>query len=351
MGTRISGYLHGWAGTRSHCPKKWGGLGLKDLPLFAQALAAKMGWTLLTRQNLWTSISYHKCIWPLNIMEWTRLPNWPKSGISSVWKALLHSFPLIRQNLVWRINDGSLARIGLDPWNGSNGRHLLSRKLIQHLHSHEIKVLANIADTLNSTIFAQGWKSTQQINLPQCWYQEWNDYITALSESHIRIKEGPNELMCHQSDSGLYTPKSGYQALISHKVPDLITYWWKAILKLTAPPRIKLFFWCILKDKVPTGENLMHRASHGPTWCTLCKNAIESTTHLFLKCTTLMDLWQKISTSISFTGSWEGVDLNRAWKSWYHWHKGSKLQSLPLIISWYIWLARNPNIFESKPVS
>lgn len=28
-------------------PKKWGGWGLKDLPLFAQALAAKMGWTSL----------------------------------------------------------------------------------------------------------------------------------------------------------------------------------------------------------------------------------------------------------------------------------------------------------------
>lgn len=29
-------------------PKKWGGWGLKGLPLFAQALTAKMGWTLLT---------------------------------------------------------------------------------------------------------------------------------------------------------------------------------------------------------------------------------------------------------------------------------------------------------------
>jgi len=73
------------------------------------------------------------------------------------------------------------------------------------------------------------------------------------------------------------------------------------------PPQIKLFFWCILKDKVPTGENIMHRAIHGPTWCTLCKSVAESTTHLFLKCTALMDLWQNISISIRFTGSWEGV--------------------------------------------
>lgn len=29
-------------------PKKWGGWGLKDLPAFAQALSAKMGWSLMT---------------------------------------------------------------------------------------------------------------------------------------------------------------------------------------------------------------------------------------------------------------------------------------------------------------
>eukprot|EP00253_Pinus_taeda_P005582 PITA_05582 len=81
-------------------PKKWGGWGLKELPSFAQALAAKMRWNLLTGDNLWTSISYHKYIWPRNILDWVRLPTWPKSGISSVWKALLNSLPLIRDNLV-----------------------------------------------------------------------------------------------------------------------------------------------------------------------------------------------------------------------------------------------------------
>eukprot|EP00253_Pinus_taeda_P014295 PITA_14295 len=222
-------------------PKKWGGWGLKDLPLFAQALAAKMGWTLLTRQNIWTTISYHKYIWPQQIMDWIRLPCWPKTGISSIWKALLHSLPLIRDNLVWRINDGSMARIGLDPWIGSNGRYQLSRDLIQHLHSHELMVLANIANPQNSTIFSQRWKSAQQLDLPQHWHQEWHEYITALSESHIRIKEGPDELIWHHSDSGLYSPKSGYLTLISHKIPNLITFWWKSIWNLTAPPRTRLF--------------------------------------------------------------------------------------------------------------
>lgn len=174
-----------------------GRMGLKELPSFAQALAAKMGWTLLTGNNLWTSISYHKYIWSRNILDWVRLPTWPKSGISSVWKALLNSLPLIRDNLVWRVNDGSLVRIGMDPWPGCEGRHILPDDLIQHLRSQEIKVLADIADPQNSTIFDQHWKSAHQINLPPAWHPAWSDFITALSEAHIRIKQGPDELMWH----------------------------------------------------------------------------------------------------------------------------------------------------------
>lgn len=149
--------IFAWVGwNKIVLPKKWGGWGLKDFPLFAQALVAKMCWTLLIGQNLWTAITYHKYIWPQQIMDLVRLPSWPKTGISSVWKEFLHSLLHIKDNLTWRINDGTMARIGLDPWAGGGGRYQLSREPIQHLHSHELKVIANIADHHNSTIFSQG---------------------------------------------------------------------------------------------------------------------------------------------------------------------------------------------------
>lgn len=112
-------------------------------------------------------------MWPQDMMDWVRLPSWQKIGISSVWKALLHSLPLIRDNLVWRINDGSLARIVLDPWIGSGGRHIVSQDLIRYHHSREIKVFSQIADQQNSGIFNQAWKTAHQIDLPHRWHQEW----------------------------------------------------------------------------------------------------------------------------------------------------------------------------------
>eukprot|EP00253_Pinus_taeda_P009046 PITA_09046 len=304
-----------WAGSQDKCifawigwqkialPKRWGGWGLKDFPLFAKAMAAKMGWSLLTSQNLWARLSYHKYIWPQDILDWVRLPNWNRTGISSVWKDLLFSLPLIRDNLVWRINDGSLARIGMDRWIGSGGRHTLSLELIQFLHSRDINVIAQDADHENSGIFHQAWISAQQMNLPHRWHQEWKDYYATLTESHIRIRDGPDELIWSQAENGKYSPKAGYITLSSHKKPYHIPTWCQSIWKLTAPPRSKLFFWCVLRDKVPTGEHLMHRSIHGPSWCVMCKKATKSTEHLFLRCSATQELWRSLSYHFSFIGN------------------------------------------------
>eukprot|EP00253_Pinus_taeda_P035330 PITA_35330 len=145
-------------------PKKWGGWGLKDLTHFAHALAAKFGWTLLTRQNIWTTISYHN-------------------------------------NLTWRINDGSRAHIGMDPWTGGGRRCYLPPELVQILEQQNTRVIAYIADQENSSIFTQAWKSAAHLNLPPEWHQYWEDYTNALSESHIPIKDGPDELMWDKAES------------------------------------------------------------------------------------------------------------------------------------------------------
>eukprot|EP00253_Pinus_taeda_P012058 PITA_12058 len=279
-------------------PKKWGGWGLKDLLAFARALAAKMGWALLTSQNVWAHVTYHKYIWPQDIMEWARLPSWSSKGCSSIWKALIHSLPLIRDNLVWRINDGTLGRIGMDPWINYGGRHTLTRDLITHLHNRNTRNFVHIADQQHTDILSQAWKSAQQLDLPLQWHQEWNEYISALTESHIRIKQGPDELIWCKADHGIYAPKYGYRELISHRIPDPLPSWWHNIWKLTAPPRTRLYFWCALGGIVATGEYLTHRAVFGPTWCIFCKAASKTTKHILLLCPAVIALWNNICTHL-----------------------------------------------------
>lgn len=110
------------------------------------------------------------------------------------------------------------------------------------------------------------------------------------------------------------------------------------------------FLLVVLKNIVPTGENLTNRALYGPSWCILCKAASESTVHLFLQCIAIRPLWKNLSSSIGFAGSWNGGDLQNAWEDWRSRHSGSKILNLPLVVNWHIWKAHNRNIFDNKVV-
>ena len=99
-------------------PKKWGGWGIKRLDLFANALATKMGWQLLTSNSLWQKVVVEKYIAPESIFSYIRREHRGTGSHSIIWKVVLNSLPLIREGLTWRIKQGNSVRIGIDPWIG-----------------------------------------------------------------------------------------------------------------------------------------------------------------------------------------------------------------------------------------
>eukprot|EP00253_Pinus_taeda_P014871 PITA_14871 len=312
-----------------------------------QQLSNRFLWAGNQDKRIFAWIGWNKIALP---KKWGGSQYGIKQAYHPSGRALLHALPLIRENLAWRIRAGNNARIGLDPWTGSGGRHILPHELVDHLSAHNIKVIAQIVDQDHSDILHQEWKSAIQLNLPRRWHAVWEDYRATLIESHIHIIEGSDELVWNQSDHGIYTPKDGYIQLIAHKKPEVNPRWWQSIWKQAASPRAKLFNWCILRNKIPTGEHLMKRAQHGPTWCVLCKEDSESTDHMFLRCRATETLWQNLKPFINFNGDWAGTNLINAWTEWESKNKGSKNINLPIIVNWSIWKSRNRAIFDNKPI-
>lgn len=189
-------------------------------------------------------------------MDWIRLPSWSQTKVSMVWKAILHTLPFIREGLAWRINNGTSARIGMDPWTGGGNIYKLPPSLILFLNQRHIKVIAQIVDLENSAIFEQAWLSAPHLGIPEHWLQTWEGYINALKEAHVRIKEGLDELILTPTDHGMYSPKIGYPILLIARKPHALLDWWSKLWKLKAPPRTKLFMWNMLSNKTPTGATL-----------------------------------------------------------------------------------------------
>jgi hypothetical protein len=240
-------------------PKALGGWGLKNIFLFSKALAAKGGWRILNSTSLWTKVVVQKYIEPIPVEIWLRSQQKSIKGASVIWKAIINAFPIIENGLAWKIGNDQRFRLGKDPWPGSEGQHLLSDQLIQHLHTLGIVSLNNLADPRLTTLWSQGWKEANRLGLSEDDTIELERYINFLNISQIRLRDCEDELIWDSAPSGTYTPKLGYLKLNSDLGQRETVWWWGKLWKIKSPAKTRLFMWNVLNNKVPTWDILQKR--------------------------------------------------------------------------------------------
>lgn len=100
----------------------------------------------------------------------------------------------VRDGLTWKIGNGRLAHIGMDPWIRCGNCHLLPQRLMHNLSDVDYTNLAHIADHEYNNLLKKAWKDTDTLGIPPHWQDNWHTYINALKESHVRVSSGDDEL-------------------------------------------------------------------------------------------------------------------------------------------------------------
>eukprot|EP00253_Pinus_taeda_P033161 PITA_33161 len=226
--------------------------------------------------------------------------------------------------------------------------YALSPELVQQLEDKGLHYLIQVANPGSSSIWGQAWKNGEELDLEQRWWNEWSVFTQERFRSNVRLNDRHDELIWAHADSREYAPKSGYNFLMSRKGWGNPEWWSKQLWKLKSPPKSKILFWCILKNKIPTWDILQTGFMQGPGRCTLCKLEAESINHLFLKCTEAIKIWGEVGNLLNKKLEWEGNNVQESWRKWWNSHPNGNLCNLPLIISWGIWIARNRSIFQDK---
>lgn len=91
--------------------------------------------------------------------------------------------------------------------------------------------------------------------------------------------------------SGNFSVSSAFARITSSL--DHPPFWSKAWFKHLIP-KINIFFWILLQNKVLTIDNLCKRGFQIPNRCFLCKMEAESMHNLFLHCSFVASIWEKI---------------------------------------------------------
>lgn len=94
-------------------PKAQGGLGLRGMEEFNQALIMKLGWALISkRDSLWVRVIRGK----YSCGDATMLVVCSKRCESEAWKGIRKTWDWLVQGLIWQVGDGSTVRFWIAKW-------------------------------------------------------------------------------------------------------------------------------------------------------------------------------------------------------------------------------------------
>lgn len=297
-------------------PKALGGWSLKNIFVFALALRAKSLWRVISVDCIWRSIIKDKYFKGKSTLQWLRSSNGGYKGASCIWDGLFTALPVIKRWLVWQPGNGRYIHLGEDPIIGGPVSYKLSPFLLHSLHSRGYFRLHHGAAATTSAFAPTVWLSTNQLGFIGCLAEEWTVFIAGLIHGHIQIKDMEDVLLwAWNTQSGVVTAKLAYESIFAKSRVE--TCWWYTRLwRWSIPPKLQIFMWLVLENRVLTWENLMHRGFVGPNICPLCWYEAESVAHLFITCPFSKRLWSTVYLLILVLSFWSADSVLMCIQNW-----------------------------------
>lgn len=252
-------------------PKCCGGLGIRKLRHLNSALQAKQVWRIFNNIGEWRDILVDKYIRRPSLRYLLNDSDIPTSSV--IRNRILKARTLANSKAKQKVGDGENILFWHDNW-------LIQGPLINKpMYDNQANTCIRLFRLKVSDYrMDQGWRDLSVIS------NDLKPKMVMLNS--LILNNNKDELIWEGNPSGSYSTASGYNSLWNLKEKPL---WAKAWLPgLT--PKIKIFFWLMLQDKILTLDNLAKRGQYIPNRCILCKHYLEMVNHIFIHCTYSMDV-------------------------------------------------------------
>ncbi|XP_074313726.1 uncharacterized protein LOC141648918 [Silene latifolia] len=153
---------------------------------------------------------------------------------------------------------------------------------------------------------------------------------------------------------GEYSVTSAYHTLMDGEVEEqgsssfeMEKRLWKRMWTTKTIPRVKMFFWQLCSDAIPTKDNIARRARIGDGMCPICCSEMESCLHLVKGCGWVGGVWDGLGVKIKKEA---GNDRVREWVEDMWREMEEEERGRFMMGCWAIWEARNKWVFEGRRV-
>ena len=319
-------------------PKAGGGLGIRDIQTFNQALLAKQAWRILTQP--------HSLLARVLLGKYCHSKSFIESDTPAVcshgWRSILHGRDLLKGNLGRAIGNGETTRVWKDSWIS------LDSQLKPFGPIPEEALDLTVSDLLTS-------------------YMQWNQekiecYLTRLTKEiqliQPSLSKAEDSFVWQPLPSGVYTTRSGYfsatmqTATLPNSIEPGTFNWIKDVWSEACSPKMKLFLWSIIQRALPLGENLQQRGMISGSFCRRC-NELETASHTFFHCPFAQEVWQQIplKNTVHLAAEATFAEAVVAFKRAICLPPTVIMCTTLPWVCWSLWNARNQLIFEDKTLS
>ncbi|KAE8783925.1 hypothetical protein D1007_42566 [Hordeum vulgare] len=205
----------------------------------------------------------------------------------------------IRLGLRFSVGNGSGTQFWLDPWLDGEPVRLRFSRLFAICDDPTVLVCAAALE--------DGWHFVFRRSLSRAEVQDWEvlKALVPLPDSSVN-----DSVSWSISPSGELSVSSAYLALCRVLVPPWLSPLWKALL----PLKIKIFVWQLLRDRLPSGTEVLKRHGPGNDTCPLC-HVPETRTHILFSCVVEHSLWCFVREALG--PEWKAHDLVEFLQLWH----------------------------------
>ncbi|KAJ4745251.1 RNA-directed DNA polymerase (reverse transcriptase)-related family protein [Rhynchospora pubera] len=258
-------------------PIEEGGLAIRDMNFFGEALFMKMVWAVVSEENkLWVQVC--KAKYCPQVGFWNAKPH---SYCSRMWKDILHKRNFFKDTVRWSIGSGTSVKAIGQPWfHGWECQQTVpiayKRKTVNELYDFD----------------AQQWR-LHELNV--MFSQNQIMSIQAITPKMSSEGVEQDMMIWEQAKRGKYTVKEGYQLLSrqenlsgSNNVAEL---WQKVKTWKGVVPKVKIFIWRLISKALMLSQNVHRRISTVAAMCQRCQGENEYEMHYFFYCPGSRVVW------------------------------------------------------------
>ncbi|KAJ4799714.1 RNA-directed DNA polymerase (reverse transcriptase)-related family protein [Rhynchospora pubera] len=319
-------YLSLVAWARICQPTDKGGLGVRQLQSFGDALFLKLVWEMMSGSNkIWVQICSGKYFHNLGFLRATNV-----AGTSPTWRHTVKMREFFKENVKWHLAGGDKVEALSQPWYPN------WQVCVQATRRDRKTMVADLFDFTTSE-----WKRDQLVHLLG---EEATNQITSNVQKPVQVQGLEDMLIWNHTRSGRYTAKDGYDALVNNPlaqdVPWQYIWNWKNLI-----PKVKIFLWRLLVNGLPLANNLHQRIHAIHPRCARCQEENEYTMHCFFFYQSSRMVWFMGNLGIRV----ENLPLNFA-EALEYITRGMNEDTIRIVCYtlWEIWLARNAFLFQQK---